>query len=114
MRAASALGVEWTPAPMELVVDCVNYKGYDIYPVVYRYEASRKLCEGRPARTYSAAVVICVENCTPCSELGRVYPVTGEHWGSLGDAERAAMNDGIHIVDTLLAEGKDTPHSAKK
>lgn len=89
-------------------MDRVNYKGYDIYPVVYRHEVALQPRERLWARPYSAAVIICDESHTPCSEFGRVYPVTdvaGDEWGTQDDAERAAMNDGIRIVDGLLEEG---------
>lgn len=79
-----------------------TYKGYDIYPLVYRYDPPREWHAPRPDRTYNAAVVICVEGHRPGAGRSRVFPVLEERWDSLGVAKRAAVKAGEDIIDGLI------------
>ena len=81
-----------------------TYKGYDIYPLIYRNEAEapRKWHEPRADRTYSASVVICRQGVEPSAKHGRVFPVLAEQWDSLGVAKRAAVKAGEDIIDGLI------------
>ena len=84
----------------------LNYKGFDIYPLVYRYEAPRDWHERRPDRWYSASVVICKEGLNPAESEARVFTLRSEQWENLGGAKRAAIQSGHDIIDGLV-EGQN-------
>ncbi|MGO4307389.1 MULTISPECIES: hypothetical protein [unclassified Cupriavidus] len=79
-----------------------NYKGYDIYPLIYTYHATREWYERRPDRTYSASVVICKEGQDPASDQVRLFPMLSNQWDSLGGARRAAVQAGEDIIDGFV------------
>ncbi|MWL91545.1 hypothetical protein [Cupriavidus sp. SW-Y-13] len=79
-----------------------NSKGFDLYPLVYKYEPPREWHERRPDRTYSASIVICREGIAPSAESGRVFLVPGVQWTDLGMAKRAAVQHGTDIIDGLV------------
>ncbi|MBY4898853.1 hypothetical protein [Cupriavidus sp. AU9028] len=76
-----------------------TYKGYDLYPLVYKYEPPREWHERRPDREYSASVVICEEGREPTQGVARVFGIRDEHWESLGAAKSAALKEGVRIID---------------
>lgn len=84
-----------------------NYKGFDLYPLVYPYEPPREWHEPRPDRAYNASVVICREGSPPNAEHGRVFALPVAQWESLGAAKRAAVKTGEEIIDGLV-EGMST------
>lgn len=79
-----------------------NYKGFDLYPLVYRYDPPREWHERRPDRSYSASVVICREGEEPTTGSGKVFALAAEQWESLGLAKRAAVRTGEQIIDGLI------------
>ncbi|KAF7963921.1 hypothetical protein ACTMU2_23785 [Cupriavidus basilensis] len=78
-------------------------KGFDIYPLVYKFDAPREWHERRPDRAYSASVVICREGEQPSADNGRVFHVPEAQWADLGAAKRAAVQHGSHIIDGLVS-----------
>jgi len=76
-----------------------NYKGFDIYPLVYTHAAVREWYERRPDRTYNASVVICREGQDPAADVTKVFPMLSRQWDSLGGARRAAVQAGTEIID---------------
>ncbi|AOY90636.1 hypothetical protein BKK79_01440 [Cupriavidus sp. USMAA2-4] len=83
-----------------------TYKGFDLYPLVYRYDPPREWHERRPDRSYNASVVICREGLDPVTAVARIFKVRAEQWESLGVAKRAAIQSGRDIVDGLV-EGEN-------
>jgi len=79
-----------------------SYKGFDLYPLVYRFDPPREWHERRPDRSYNASVVICREGKPPTAEHGRVFPLPAEQWESLGVAKRAAVKMGEQIIDNQI------------
>ncbi|TXI86540.1 hypothetical protein DFLDMN_004833 [Cupriavidus sp. H19C3] len=77
--------------------------GFDIYPLVYRYDPPRQWNERRPDRAYSASVVICREGQQPSGENGRVFRLPEAQWESVGVAKRAAVQRGLDIIGGLVA-----------
>ncbi|KAI3589217.1 hypothetical protein D9X30_5864 [Cupriavidus sp. U2] len=79
-----------------------NSKGFDIYPLVYKYDPPREWHERRPDRSYSASVVICREGFAPTADSGRVFQVPDAQWADLGVAKRAAVQHGADIIEGLV------------
>lgn len=80
-----------------------NSKGFDIYPLVYKFDAPRGWHEPRPDRTYCASVVICREGQVPSGQSGRVFRLPDQQWADLGMAKRAAVRRGEDIIAGLVA-----------
>src|SRR5690349_3223043 len=78
-----------------------NYKGFDIYPLVYKSDPTREWYERRPDRSYNVSVVICDEGSDPGGTSARVFPLPSDQWDSLGGAKRAAILGGQTIIDSL-------------
>ena len=78
-----------------------NYKGFDIYPLVYKTETRREWYERRPDRAYNISVVICEEGMDPTADAAQVFPLLAEQWDSIGNAKRAAILGGQGIIDTF-------------
>ena len=76
--------------------------GFDIYPLVYKYDPPREWHERRPDRSYCASVVICREGEQPTDMSGRVFHVPNAQWSNLGQAKRAAVQRGEDIVAGLV------------
>ncbi len=68
-----------------------TYKGYDIYPLVYKHTAERAWGERRPGRSFEAAVVICREGLRPEGEQARTFRLSATPWESVGEARRASL-----------------------
>ena len=78
-----------------------NYKGFDIYPLVYKTEPHREWYERRPDRVYNISVVICEEGTDPTAEAAQVFPLLADQWDSIGNAKRAAIVGGQGIIDAF-------------
>lgn len=76
-----------------------NCKGFDLYPLVYKFDPPREWNERRPDRSYSASVVICREGEPPHGGSARVFHVPDMQWSDLGLAKRAAVQYGENIID---------------
>ncbi|PLQ00484.1 hypothetical protein CYJ10_11915 [Cupriavidus pauculus] len=92
---------------MEAIVEKLpnsNYKGFDIYPLVYRFDPPRKWCERRRHHdnTFTASVLICREGLEPTTEFARVVQLRTKNWKSAAEAQRAALTAGQEIIDDLL------------
>ncbi len=79
-----------------------SYKGFDIYPLIYRCDPPREWHERRPDRTYSASVMICREGREPSSEFSQVFPLQAEQWECVGDAKRAVLKTAEAIINGLV------------
>jgi hypothetical protein len=82
-----------------------SYKGFDIYPLIYKTHVEREWHERRPDRTYTTSVVICSEGSDPAAESARVFKLAPDQWDSLGNATRAAIASARDIIDGLSADG---------
>jgi len=90
---------------LEIVVDSTpsaTYKGFDIYPLVYRHDPPREWHAPRPDRTYNASVVICVEGHQPGAGRSRVFPVLAEPWEKIGAARRGVVKAAEDIINGLI------------
>jgi len=79
-----------------------TYKGYDIYPLVYRHDPPRQWHERRADRAFNASVVICAAGHQPGTERSRVFPVSGEPWENIGAARRGVMKAAEDIINGLV------------
>lgn len=79
-----------------------RYKGFDIYPLIYRFDPPREWHERRPDRAYSVSVVICPEGESMEDTRSRVFRVGGEPWESVGAAKRAATQGAEDIINGLV------------
>nr|WP_315598238.1 hypothetical protein [uncultured Cupriavidus sp.] len=80
-----------------------SYKGYDIYPLVYRHAAERAWGEPRPDRSFEAAVVICREGLHPEGELARTFHLDAVPWDNVGAARRGVLRYAEEIIDGRIA-----------
>nr|WP_231646732.1 MULTISPECIES: hypothetical protein [Ralstonia solanacearum species complex] len=97
--------VGWPPPEERVVETCPasTYKGYDIYPLILRFDPPREWYERRPDRSYSASVMICDEGISPSARNARVYGVRVEQWDSVDCAKRAAIKTAEDIIDGVVA-----------
>ncbi|CAJ0693055.1 hypothetical protein ACTJK6_16345 [Ralstonia sp. 22086] len=79
-----------------------QYKGYDVYPLIYLFDPPREWHERRPDRSYSASVMICLEGAFPDAEHSRIFRLSGEPWESIGTAKRAAMKGAEEIINGFV------------
>ncbi|CAJ0852994.1 hypothetical protein R20233_00093 [Ralstonia sp. LMG 32965] len=79
-----------------------RYKGFDVYPLIYLFDAPREWHERRPDRSYSASVLICDEGELPTTEHSRIFALPADHWESIGVAKRAAMKMAEAIIDGFV------------
>ncbi|QWQ12965.1 hypothetical protein KN198_05610 [Ralstonia solanacearum] len=99
-RAYSGLSL-----PTEIAVDAYptcRYKGFDVYPLIYRFDPPREWHERRPDRSYSASVLICVADELPNTGHSRIFPLQAIHWESIGAAKRAAAKMAENIIDGFV------------
>lgn len=68
-----------------------NYKGFDIYPLIYKCDPPREWYERRHDRTYNVSAVICNGGADPAGDSARVYPLPADQWENMGNATRAAI-----------------------
>jgi hypothetical protein len=81
-----------------------SYKGFDIYPLVYRFDPARKWYEHtrRLARTYSSSVLICQEGDDPTREPVGVFKVQGNAFDCVAVAMDAAVTTARDIIDRMV------------
>ncbi|MCO5414384.1 MULTISPECIES: hypothetical protein [Ralstonia] len=79
-----------------------TYKGFDLYPLVYRTEAAPSWPRKRPDRTFNASVVICREGHQPGAEHSRVFRMTPTAWENVGTARRGALKFGEDVINGLV------------
>ncbi|QYY29533.1 MULTISPECIES: hypothetical protein [Cupriavidus] len=80
-----------------------TYKGYDLYPLVYRDTVERAWREPRPDRSFKAAVVICREGGRPEGEQARTFRLNATPWDNVGEARRAVLRYAEDIINGLVA-----------
>jgi len=79
-----------------------RYKGFDLYPLIYRHQAERTWPERRPDRSFNASVVICREGHEPGTERSRVFRLAAAPWDNIGTARRGAVKFGEDIINGLV------------
>lgn len=79
-----------------------TYKGFDLYPLVYKTEPVQSRPRKRPDRTFNASVVICREGHQPGTEHSRVFRVTLASWENVGTARRGALKFGEDVINGLV------------
>ncbi|WP_197386901.1 hypothetical protein [Ralstonia pseudosolanacearum] len=90
---------------MEIALDdypTCCYKGFDVYPLIYLFDAPREWHERRPDRSYSASVLICLAGESPDSEHSRIFPLLAIQWENIGTAKRAAAKMAEDIIDGFV------------
>lgn len=81
-----------------------TYKGYDLYPLVYRHTTvERAWREPRPDRSFKAAVVICREGERPEGDQARTFRLEETHWDNVGEARRAVLRYAEDIINGQVA-----------
>ncbi|MBP0619200.1 hypothetical protein [Cupriavidus consociatus] len=81
------------------VYPAATYKGYDVYPLVFRHAAARVWPEPRPDRSFDAAVVICLAGESPESEQARTFRLDATPWDNVGGARRGALRYAEDIIN---------------
>ena len=79
-----------------------TYKGYDLYPLVYKHIAERAWMEPRPDRSFNAAVVICREGGQPEGEKARTFRLHATPWDNVGAARRAVLRYAEDIINGAI------------
>jgi hypothetical protein len=79
-----------------------TYKGFDLYPLVYKHEVVRAWGEEMPDRSYDAAVMICREGHNPGTEHSRVFRYPAAPWQNVGTARRGVMAFAEKIIDGMI------------
>lgn len=81
-----------------------TYKGFDLYPLVFKHVASRAWGEPMPDRSYDAAVVICRAGQAPDGEHARVFRYDITPWQNVGTAKRGVMKYATDIIDGRIPD----------
>ncbi len=79
-----------------------TYKGFDLYPLVYKHVTERVWRERRPDRSFNAAVVICREGGHPEGEQARTFRLDAEAWDNVGAARRAVLRYAEEIINGTI------------
>lgn len=91
---------------LELILDnkpSATYKGFDLYPLVYRIPPVASWPRTKPDRTFNASVVICREGGRPDGEdPTRVFRIESAPWENIGSARRGAIEFGQRVIDGLV------------
>lgn len=82
-----------------------RYKGYDLYPLVYRRPRVEEWPRKRPELAFDVSVMICVEGQQPGAEHSRLFRLTSGSCENVGSARRAAIDYGRSVIDGL-ADGE--------
>ncbi|WP_252683135.1 hypothetical protein [Ralstonia soli] len=93
------------PLSTEIAVDAYptcRYKGFDVYPLIYLFDAPREWHKRRPDRSYSASVLICLAGESPNAEHSRIFPLQAIQWENVGTAKRAAAKMAEDIIDGFV------------
>ena len=75
------------------------YKGYDLYPLVFKHDVARVWPERRPDRSFDAAVVICREGGLPEGEQARTFRLDATPWDNVGAARRGVLRYAEDIIN---------------
>ncbi|SCU81906.1 conserved hypothetical protein [Cupriavidus necator] len=81
------------------IYPAATYKGYDLYPLVYKHAAERVWPEPRPDRSFDAAVVICLEGESPEGMQARTFRLDAAPWDNVGGARRGALRYAEAIIN---------------
>jgi len=81
------------------IYPAATYKGYDVYPLVYKHAAERVWPEPRPDRSFDAAVVICLEGESPEGMQARTFRLDAAPWDNVGGARRGALRYAEAIIN---------------
>ncbi|WP_316156789.1 hypothetical protein [Cupriavidus sp. BIC8F] len=81
------------------IYPAATYKGYDLYPLVYKHAAERIWPEPRPDRSFDAAVVICLEGESPEGVQARTFRLDAAPWDNVGGARRGALRYAEAIIN---------------
>ncbi|UIF91141.1 hypothetical protein [Cupriavidus sp. UYPR2.512] len=81
------------------IYPAATYKGYDLYPLVYKHAAERVWPEPRPDRSFDAAVVICLEGESPEGMQARTFRLEAAPWDNVGGARRGALRYAEAIIN---------------
>ncbi|CAM3380552.1 hypothetical protein [Cupriavidus taiwanensis] len=80
-----------------------SYKGFDLYPLVYRHQPQQAWPRTKPDNSFLASIVICREGYRPGEDHARVFRVGQSRWENIGTARRGALQFGEDIIDGLVA-----------
>ncbi|SOZ18096.1 conserved hypothetical protein [Cupriavidus taiwanensis] len=80
-----------------------SYKGFDLYPLVYRNRSEQAWPRTRPDNSFQASIVICREGYRPGEDHARVFPLGQSRWENIGSARRGALQFGEDIINGLVA-----------
>ncbi len=80
-----------------------SYKGFDLYPLVYKVQPAQSWPRAKPDRSFTASVVICREGYRPGGERTKVFRLETEEWENIGTARRGAVKFGEDIINGLIA-----------
>nr|WP_256504969.1 hypothetical protein [Cupriavidus sp. WGlv3] len=80
-----------------------SYKGFDLYPLVYRNRPEQAWPRTRPDNSFQASIVICREGYRPGEDHARVFPLGQSRWENIGSARRGALQFGEDIINGLVA-----------
>ncbi|MGH8788407.1 MAG: hypothetical protein ACREYA_25410 [Cupriavidus necator] len=84
------------------IYPAATYKGYDLYPLVYKHAAERVWPEPRPDRSFDAAVVICLEGESPEGMQARTFRLDAAPWDNVGGARRGALRYAEAIINGVV------------
>lgn len=79
-----------------------TYKGYDLYPLVYKHVAERAWRERRPDRSFNAAVVICREGGQLEDGQALTFRLDTTPWDNVGAARRAVIRYAEDIINGAI------------
>lgn len=79
-----------------------SYKGFDLYPLVYKHAVVRTWPERRPDRTFDAAVVICREGGEPEGTQARTFRLDTVPWDNVGAARRGVVRYAEDIINGAI------------
>ncbi|ALD89580.1 hypothetical protein N6G02_10865 [Cupriavidus gilardii] len=79
-----------------------SYKGYELYPLVYRRAPVQTWPRTKPELAFDVSVMICIEGQPPGNEQSRLYRLTSGSCENVGTARRAAVDYGRAIIDGLV------------
>ncbi|GMG92448.1 hypothetical protein SGO26_28005 [Cupriavidus metallidurans] len=79
------------------------YKGFDLYPLVYKNQPVQTWPRVKPDGRFNASIVICRTGYRPGSEHTRVFRLENTLWENIGTARRGAVQFGEDIINGLVA-----------
>jgi hypothetical protein len=79
-----------------------KYKGFDLYPLVYKIEPAQAWPRVKSDRTFKASVLICRDGEAPGGERSKVFRLEAAPWENVGTARRGAVRFGEDIINGLV------------